>query len=68
MIWNEIGAKSDFFIDGRMSGEVLRVINAWAADPKSVEYYPSTLFAAGDAHAGGGGWCRASLCGCVEYR
>ncbi|MHA2280111.1 MAG: ThiF family adenylyltransferase [Promethearchaeota archaeon] len=52
MIWNEIGAKSDFFVDGRMSGEVLRVINAWASDPKSVEYYPSTLFAAADAHAG----------------
>jgi sulfur carrier protein ThiS adenylyltransferase len=52
LIWNEIGCKSDLFIDGRMSGEVLRVICAMKDDPKSVEYYPSTLFAAQDAHAG----------------
>jgi len=52
LIWNEIGAKSDLFVDGRMSGEVLRVICAMKDDPKSAEYYPSTLFAAQDAHAG----------------
>jgi sulfur carrier protein ThiS adenylyltransferase len=52
MIWNQIGAQSDLYVDGRMSGEVLRVINAMSEDPKSMEYYPSTLFAAADAHAG----------------
>lgn len=52
MIWEQIGAKSDLYIDARMSGEVLRVINAMAGDPKSIEYYPSTLFAAEEAHTG----------------
>lgn len=52
MIWEKIGAQSDLYIDARMSGEVLRVINAMADDPKSVEYYPSTLFAADEAHTG----------------
>ena len=52
MIWEQIGAQTDLFVDGRMSGEVLRIINATADDPRSVGYYPSTLFAAADAHAG----------------
>lgn len=51
-IWETVGEQSDLFIDGRMSGEVLRVITSASSDPKSVEYYPSTLFADQDAHPG----------------
>ena len=37
-------------VDGRMSAEVLRVITA--CDPASRDYYPKTLFAPEQAHAG----------------
>lgn len=52
MIWENIGHKADLFVDGRMSGEVLRVISALASDPKSTEYYPTTLFASENAYRG----------------
>lgn len=52
MIWETLGHKVDFFVDGRMSGEVLRVIAASANNPASIAHYPSTLFAAAEAHAG----------------
>lgn len=49
-IWDAVKEKVNFFVDGRMSAEVLRVITA--CDEKSREYYPETLFAADQAHAG----------------
>jgi len=49
-IWDALKDKVQFFVDGRMSAEVLRVITA--CDEKSREYYPQTLFTAEQAHAG----------------
>ena len=49
-IWDSIKDNVDFFVDGRMSAEVLRIISA--SDSESKEYYPSTLFAAAEAHTG----------------
>jgi sulfur carrier protein ThiS adenylyltransferase len=49
-IWNAVKDKVNFFVDGRMSAEVLRVITA--CDEKSREYYPQTLFAASEAYMG----------------
>lgn len=49
-IWDAVKDKVPFFCDGRMSAEVMRIITA--ADGKSREYYPKTLFAAEQAHAG----------------
>ena len=49
-IWDSVQDKVDFFVDGRMSAEVLRIISV--SDPESREYYPSTLFKAEDAHVG----------------
>lgn len=49
-IWDAVKDKVNFFVDGRMSAEVLRVITA--CDEKSREYYPQTLFTAEQAHAG----------------
>lgn len=50
LIWEAVKDKAHFFVDGRMSAEVLRVITA--CDGTSREYYPTTLFAAEDAFAG----------------
>jgi hypothetical protein len=49
-IWDAIKDKVNFFVDGRMSAEVLRVITA--CDEQSRKYYPKTLFAAQEAHTG----------------
>jgi sulfur carrier protein ThiS adenylyltransferase len=49
-IWDAVKDKVNFFVDGRMSAEVLRVITA--CDSKSRTYYPQTLFAHEQAHAG----------------
>jgi len=49
-IWNAVKDKVSFFVDGRMSAETLRVITA--CDEPTRKYYPSTLFAATEAHAG----------------
>jgi molybdopterin/thiamine biosynthesis adenylyltransferase len=49
-IWDAVKDKASFFVDGRMSAEVLRIITA--CDEKSRKYYPQTLFAAEEAHAG----------------
>ena len=49
-LWQALGDKVNFFCDGRMSAEVLRVITA--CDNQSREYYPKTLFTAAEAHAG----------------
>lgn len=49
-IWNALKDKVLFFVDGRMSTEVLRVITA--CDEKSRAYYSTTLFSAEEAHVG----------------
>lgn len=49
-IWEIVKDKVNFFCDGRMSAEVLRIITAF--DSKSRTYYPQTLFAQEQAQAG----------------
>lgn len=50
MIWETVRASARFFVDGRMSAEVLRVI---AVDEPAVDdYYLRTLFSAEDAYVG----------------
>ena len=48
-IWDSIKDKVNFFCDGRMSAEVIRVITA--CDERSRLYYPQTLFTAEQAQA-----------------
>lgn len=50
LVWEAVKNKVDFFGDGRMSAEVLRVLVA--CDPASRRHYPTTLFAAEEAYAG----------------
>jgi sulfur carrier protein ThiS adenylyltransferase len=50
LIWEAVKNKADFFADGRMSAEVLRVLVA--CDPSSRKHYPTTLFAAEEAYQG----------------
>jgi hypothetical protein len=50
LIWNATKDSTSFFVDGRMSAEVLRVLSA--CDIASCEHYPTTLFASGEAYAG----------------
>ncbi len=50
LIWNAVKDKVQFFCDGRMSAEVLRVLTAY--DKASRDYYPTTLFSANEAYAG----------------
>ncbi|GJM24710.1 MAG: hypothetical protein DHS20C16_11250 [Phycisphaerae bacterium] len=50
IIWESVGKCADFFVDGRMSAEVLRVITAY--DAASRAHYPTTLFASEHAHRG----------------
>jgi len=50
LIWEAVKHKTDFFADGRMAAEVLRVLTV--CDPASREHYPTTLFAAEEAYAG----------------
>jgi hypothetical protein len=49
-IWNAVKDKTNFFVDGRMSAEVLRVITA--CDKQGRTHYPETLFTASEAHTG----------------
>jgi sulfur carrier protein ThiS adenylyltransferase len=49
-IWESVQDKIDFFCDGRMAAEVLRVVTV--SDSASRQHYPTTLFAAQDAYAG----------------
>jgi sulfur carrier protein ThiS adenylyltransferase len=49
-IWDAVKDKVNFFCDGRMSAEVLRIITA--CDDKSRSYYPQTLFTQEQAQAG----------------
>ena len=50
MIWDAIKPCARFFVDGRMSAEVIRVVSS--AHPAIDSSYPSTLFAAEEAFAG----------------
>lgn len=50
LIWEAVRDRVAFFADGRMSAETMRVLVA--ADPSSRKHYPTTLFAAGEAHVG----------------
>jgi len=50
LIWEAVRNKVDFFADGRMAAEVLRVLVV--SDAASRKHYPTTLFAAEEAYAG----------------
>ena len=49
-IWRSASRKCRFWCDGRMLGEVIRVLTA--ADADSRRHYPTTLFRQSEAHAG----------------
>jgi sulfur carrier protein ThiS adenylyltransferase len=49
-IWDIVKDEANFWCDGRMSAEVLRVVTAFNEESRS--YYPQTLFAAEQAYAG----------------
>jgi sulfur carrier protein ThiS adenylyltransferase len=49
-VWEAVQHKIDFFCDGRMAAEVLRVVTI--SDSASRDRYPETLFAANEAFAG----------------
>jgi hypothetical protein len=50
LVWQAVKNKVNFFCDGRMSAEVIRVLTA--CDYESRKYYPTTLFAPQEAYAG----------------
>ena len=50
LIWEAVKDRVGFFVDTRMSAEVVRILTA--ADAAGREHYPTTLFAAAEAHAG----------------
>jgi len=50
LVWEGVKDRVDFFADGRMTAEVLRVL--MACDPESREYYPTTLFTQDEAYQG----------------
>ena len=49
-IWRSAGKRTEFWADGRMLGEVIRVLVA--ADESSRGHYPSTLFRSSEAEPG----------------
>jgi sulfur carrier protein ThiS adenylyltransferase len=49
-IWRSVGSKCRFWADGRMLGEVIRVLAA--ADHVGRGHYPTTLFASSEAQPG----------------
>ncbi|MEK6259898.1 MAG: ThiF family adenylyltransferase [Planctomycetota bacterium] len=49
-IWRAVHKSCTFWCDGRMLGEVLRILSA--ADPRSRDHYPTTLFESSAAQAG----------------
>jgi molybdopterin-synthase adenylyltransferase len=49
-IWRSAKMQCRFWADGRMLGEVLRILAV--ADAQGVDYYPTTLFAQAEAHVG----------------
>jgi len=50
LVWEAVKNKAEFFADGRMSAEVLRILVAH--DVPSRKHYPTTLFAADEAYQG----------------
>ena len=50
-IWRSAGKNAQFWVDGRMLGEVIRVLTV--AGKAGRDYYPTTLFAQAEAMAGG---------------
>ncbi len=50
LIWEAVKDSVSFFVDGRMSAEILRVLSA--CDAESRQYYPSTLFRTEEAFVG----------------
>jgi hypothetical protein len=50
LVWDAVKHKVNFYCDGRMSAEVLRILTA--CDYKSRKHYPSTLFTAEEAFTG----------------
>jgi molybdopterin-synthase adenylyltransferase len=50
LIWRSVRHRCDFWGDGRMLGEVIRVLAA--ADERDRQHYSSTLFAQADAQTG----------------
>jgi sulfur carrier protein ThiS adenylyltransferase len=50
LIWQSLRDRTWFFVDGRMSAEVLRVLTACGSGGR--EHYPTTLFSSAEAYAG----------------
>jgi len=50
LIWESVKDKVSFFVDGRMSAEVLRILSA--CDDESRKHYPTTLFRPDEAFVG----------------
>jgi len=50
LIWEAVGDKVNFFTDGRMTGEVIRILTA--CDSASRKHYPTTLFSSDGAFEG----------------
>src|SRR3954464_4523371 len=49
-IWRSVSRRAEFWADGRMLGEAIRVLVA--ADEAGRRHYPTTVFAGGEAQAG----------------
>lgn len=49
-IWRSVSRRSEFWVDGRMLGETIRVLVA--ADEQGRRHYPTTLFASTEAQPG----------------
>ena len=49
-IWNSVKDRVDFFVDGRMAAETLRVLSGY--DDESKAHYATTLFREEEAHQG----------------
>jgi len=49
-IWRSVGNRCRFFVDGRMLGEIIRVLAVDGHDTE--DYYASTLFNQSEAHPG----------------
>ncbi len=50
LIWQSVQEQVQFFCDGRMSGEVIRVLTV--ASETGRQHYPTTLFTSGEAFRG----------------
>jgi sulfur carrier protein ThiS adenylyltransferase len=50
LIWESVRERAAFFVDGRMSAEVIRVLAV--PSPGEESHYPTTLFAPEEAHTG----------------